>query len=312
MFMKEYYSKIKTKVHRKFEAFCENKLNNKCNMYHVINKNVKHEILLSQCYEWLSNKYSKVISDGVCINEKPKKSNYIWINWFQGEENAPDLVKACIKSIRKYFPDREIIVLSDDNISKYVEFPDFIYEKRKRNIIGSAHYSDLLRLELLCKYGGLWVDATVLCTSPDLLNSIENNRLFVFKQMDLTRKDIQSVVASNWCIYAWTNQRILLLTRELLYQYWSEFDYTANYFIFHLFFSMSTKRYNDDWERVPFYNNHSPHILQFELGKPFSEFRWKEIIKMSDFHKLNHHNDYSKCNGSFYKKIIDEYIQNSR
>ena len=40
-------------------------------------------------------------------------------------------------------------------------------EKHKNNIIDNTHFSDLLRLELLIKYGGTWIDASVLITKYD-------------------------------------------------------------------------------------------------------------------------------------------------
>jgi hypothetical protein len=37
-------------------------------------------------------------------------------------------------------------------------------EKYQKKIIDNTHFSDLLRLELLIKYGGTWIDASVLVT----------------------------------------------------------------------------------------------------------------------------------------------------
>ena len=51
-------------------------------------------------------------------------SDVIWICWFQGIENAPELVKKCYESIRKNNPDKRIVVITSENISEYVKFPD--------------------------------------------------------------------------------------------------------------------------------------------------------------------------------------------
>ena len=39
-------------------------------------------------------------------------------------------------------------------------------EKKKKGIISRTHYSDLLRLEILGNYGGIWLDSTFFCTKP--------------------------------------------------------------------------------------------------------------------------------------------------
>lgn len=272
----------------------------------INNNNIRADIKANIVYHEMECKYKKIIENGV---ESPgsKKSNYVWICWFQGEENAPDLVKACINSIRQNLPDKEIIILSDKNISEYVHFPDYIVKKRQEGKISAAHYSDLIRVFLLCEYGGLWVDATVLCTELNACRFFEKQPLFIYQKMDLTRHDKDPIIASSWLIYSQSNQRILLLTKKLLCEYWKHTDELNNYFLFHIFFAISSRRYEEDLKAIPFYNNHSPHTLQFELADKFSEARWDEICGFSWFHKLNHHNDYQNYPESFYQKIIEIY-----
>jgi len=45
-----------------------------------------------------------------------------------------------------------------------VELPGYIVEKWEKGRIPAAMFSDLLRVELLIKYGGTWIDSTVFCT----------------------------------------------------------------------------------------------------------------------------------------------------
>ena len=58
--------------------------------------------------------------------------------------------------------------------------PDYITDKWQRGIIGNAHFSDLLRLELLIEKGGYWIDATVLCTDSKMLEFIDKQPLFLY------------------------------------------------------------------------------------------------------------------------------------
>lgn len=277
-------------------------------IYYLKNKSLVFQQDIDYSYRKLKKQYKKVIEKGV-INLLPSKSsNNIWICWFQGEEKAPELVKACIASARKNFPDREIIILTDENLYDYINLPEYILQKREKGIIPNAQFSDLIRVELLCNYGGLWIDATVLVTENS--SKLLNNPLFVYRQLDLTRLGKSPIVASNWLIYANSNNNILLLTRELLWKYWKEKNVLENYFIFHIFFTIATERYPEQWEKVPIFNNHSPHTLHFELNNEYSKSRWEEIIGMSSFHKLNHHLNYSGGKDTFYKFIIESYKEN--
>lgn len=74
-----------------------------------------------------------------------KFSNKIWFCWLQGIENAPEIVKTCYNSLKINLPNKEIIVLTSSNLSKYVTFPDYIERKWKQGIISNTHLTDLLR-----------------------------------------------------------------------------------------------------------------------------------------------------------------------
>lgn len=86
------------------------------------------------------------------LNEIPQK---IWLYW----DGNSDLVNICIKNIEHYLPDFEINILNQNNLKIYL--PE-ILEKRKE--LPLANYTDLIRLELLYKYGGIWMDASILLT----------------------------------------------------------------------------------------------------------------------------------------------------
>lgn len=84
-----------------------------------------------------------------------------WILWMQGEENAPDVVRACISSARRHLHDYEVVVVTDENIHLYVTFSAIVTQALTDGRISRTHFSDLVRFALLSEHGGLWVDATI-------------------------------------------------------------------------------------------------------------------------------------------------------
>lgn len=281
---------------------------NYTNLLKSNNKSVKVIHRQTKVYNRLFKKYKSVIDSDVPTEISSNHCNKVWICWFQGEENAPELIKCCINSARKTMPDREIVVVTLKNLSKYANLPDYIIEKYKKGIIPPTHFSDLIRIELLCTHGGLWIDSTVLCTDgADQRKIILNSDLFLYKIFDLDICGDRPVLASSWLIYAKANHPILMLTRKLLYKYWETKNYLDHYFIFHFFLTMAARKYSDLWDRIPSYNNSSPHTMFFELLSEFNEERWKQLEKISDFHKLNRHNDYNTDRTTIYKHIIENY-----
>lgn len=103
-----------------------------------------------------------------CIRKK-NDSNRIWVFWYQGIKNAPDIVKACIASIIEHCSRYSVIVLDKNNMSEYYAPIEAIQRKLEDGLITITHFSDILRMNLLDSYGGRWIDATIFLTG-DVFN----------------------------------------------------------------------------------------------------------------------------------------------
>ena len=79
----------------------------------------------------------------------------VWFFWLQGIDQAPGLVKVCLASQRKHLPDYEFRVFDLSNYQQWIELPEFIVRKYKKGLIPAAFFSDLFRLSVLQKYGGV-------------------------------------------------------------------------------------------------------------------------------------------------------------
>jgi hypothetical protein len=237
---------------------------------------------------------------------KHESSNKVWICWFQGMENAPELVQRCYRSVKENIVGKEIVVITEENYRDYVEFPSFIQRKVELGIISKTHLSDLLRLELLIKYGGTWMDATILCTGmcPDYML---NSDLFVFQNLK-PGLDGHSTALSNWFISAKSNNCILKLTLFLLYEYWNKNDELVNYFIFHIFFQLACEKYSEEWSKVVPFSNSTPHILLLRLFEQYDENIWNAVKTQTPLHKLTYKFDkgQEKLKYTYYDVILGE------
>ena len=220
--------------------------------------------------------------------------------WFKGEENAPELYRACFNSLKKNINDYEIILITEDNLSQYVQFPPYILKKFKANIISPTHFSDLLRLELLIKYSGTWIDASVLLTKFD--DIFFKSNFFFFQSFNN-----KNVAGSSWFLTSEKEHPILKTTRDLLYEYWRKNDNQYNYFIFHFFFKLSCNKYYEDLKKVPEFSNEPVHILQTKLLTKFSEIEYKTILNNASIHKLTNRIPSKEEKGLFYHHILNDY-----
>ena len=95
----------------------------------------------------LRKKYSDYIREyltreGQKAPKERVRTDHIWILWLDGLDSAPEVVKACVRSVTEHFPDKKVHILTEDNYREYVTFPPFIQEKIDSGVISKTHMSD--------------------------------------------------------------------------------------------------------------------------------------------------------------------------
>lgn len=257
----------------------------------------------------LAKKYGKVLKE---FNAKWQENlphcerKTVWIFWWQGEKAMPPLVRKCYESVRENLKEWEIVLLSEKNYQQYAEFPTYILEKLQKGIT-LTHFSDLLRLELLIKHGGLWLDATVLCTNGNIPKSILKSELFVYCAQK-PGADGKATTMSSWLMWAKTNNRILMGTQAMLYAYWKKNKRLDEYFLLHHFMTIAMDFYKEDASKIPPFCNSVPHILLLHLFDEYDETYWDDLKRMVCFHKLTYKLDSKKCmvKETYYDMVINQ------
>lgn len=287
----------------------------KCLMTQKSFKSIYPEVL-KRVEPMLVAKYSHIVQASKrssSLSPEHKRSKIVWFCWLQGIEQAPGIVHACYNSIKRNIPDREIKVIDNENWKDYVELPDYIVGKWEKKRIPAALFSDLLRLELLIKYGGTWIDSTVLCTG---LNENQNENenyldadLFLFQY---TKQGSIPVSISNWFITACSNNEMLIVLRDMLYAYWKDYDCTLDYYIFHLFFSMLSKGYPGEILAMPYGQSTNGLVLAKHWGEKFDQKKWDRLTERVCFHKLAFRESRTITNSkdNYYSWIIKSYLLN--
>ena len=264
----------------------------------------KHRMLY---YKQLRRKYlDRCVADPVW-EKQPKVMNQdtIWFCWLQGIENAPLLVKRCLESLQKNLPDKKIIVIDSSNLGEYVSMPAYIMDKWAKGIIGHAHFSDMLRLELLIQRGGYWIDATVLCTDGHMLELMDKEPLFLYSFYYFGFNP-EIMELNNWFIKSCTNNNILCLLRKLLYTYWAENDRAKDYFLTQIFLTMAVEYYKEEYHAMPIVSQVDAHILATYIAEPFDRGKYELLKQSTGFHKLSTRFEQESIQkkGCFYDVVI--------
>ena len=109
------------------------------------------------------------------------RNRTLWLLWTQGFENAPEVVKLCLESWKQHNPEWDIRALDEAALNRLVDLPLLTVTDRP-DITPQVH-SNLTRLSLLRRYGGVWADATVFCCEPldNWLEPYAKEGYFVFR-----------------------------------------------------------------------------------------------------------------------------------
>lgn len=238
----------------------------------------------------------------------------IWVCWFQGVENAPYLVKKCVESIKKS-TNHPVNLISADNMCDYIQFPEYVIEKYKSGLITNAQMSDILRMSLLAKYGGLWIDSTVFAPNK-IPEEVFKQEFYTCKRM----KDSEMYISENrWTSFINGCQRGCVVQKamcELFYEYWKNNDSLIDYLLVDYFMCTVydeipyAKKLIDDLE----YNNPQIDRLQNVMGNSFDENEYKQIINAKDtyFYKISWRMDFPEFTSdkkpTFFKMFMEDKI----
>lgn len=252
-------------------------------------------------YEKYKNK-----SDSEAIKPKEKQ---VWIFWWQSIEKAPQIVQICYKSILKNFKGGKVILITEQNYKDYTDIPQTVIDKLKRGRFSLTHFSDILRVSLLSKNGGLWLDSTIF------LPSEIPSEFFEHSFYSIRAEDDFWIVFGKWCGFtqsSFINGIVTSFCRDFFYEYWEKFNDLADYFLIDFVILFG-------YEYIPAFRR-SIQLIRFMhqkfllLERTFSDVYSNEtfnsILNSSNFFKLSYKKGFpTKVNESItnYGYFLEHY-----
>ena len=277
----------------------------KTNSLYRIMVGQKHRMIF---YRRLKSKYLERCIKNRSYETLPKRCNCntVWFMWLQGIDNAPEIVRKCLESQRNCLSEKNIVILDEKNVFEYITLPQYILEKREAGIIADAHFSDLIRNELLIHYGGYWIDSTVYMTDNSLIKHIDDIPLFMFSYYYFGFNP-EVMELNNWFIHSYTNNNIICLVQRMLLEYWKDNDYAMNYFIYHIFESIANDYYEQEYKEIPIVSQAPSHILATYIYDDFDKKKFDMLLMSTGIHKLSTRFDMTKLKkkGNFYDVIVN-------
>ena len=165
----------------------------------------------------------------------------IWIYWDKGFDNAPFVVRKCADSWQKHNPGWDVRLLDDGNIKRYFDISAIVGENRPD--ISIQKISNIIRINLLSRFGGVWVDAACYCRKPldEWLDAYWGTGFFAFKKTEKDR------ILSNWFLAATQGNHLLTHFTAAHNAFWADHVFTNQ----HAWYGNKVRKKLRKWLNTP-------------------------------------------------------------
>lgn len=156
---------------------------------------------------------------------------------------------------------------------------------------------------LLDKYGGTWIDASLLMTDkiPE----------FILKQPFFILQSQDKEYVSNFFIHSGKNNFLIKTMKIYLEEYWKHENITINYYFFHSFFNYIIK---SDPTSINIYNNIIPYLnsivryMTDNIALNADEDAWNYLSHSCFMYKFQRKNKVAVKNpNSWYNFLLNKY-----
>jgi hypothetical protein len=158
----------------------------------------------------------------------------IWIMWWQGiTDETPQLIKACIQSVKRHSSGRKVVLINQSNLKNYIQLPASLQTRLDEGNMTITALSDYVRFALLYNYGGIWLDATLYVTK-DFPDEICVTPIYT-RHQSTARRDNDNWIWSGFFIGGYQRNPLFYALMKIYEKYWSECSKQIDYLLIDIF-----------------------------------------------------------------------------
>ena len=282
-------------------------------------RNSWRQKILKYKYKTMSNYLYKYFTQST--QNKQKNNNcesafdgIIWTAWLQGEENAPEVIRITLASMRENANGHPVIVISNENVEQYIDIPKAIKTKHESGKMSHAHYADVIRMMILAKYGGLWLDATTFLSKPISEDAFKASFYSVgFKNVSAGKY----ISGGKWLVGLIGGKKgsiYISFISEMLSFYWKEHQVPIDYFVYdYLIWNLyqNDKSFCSLIESLPRMEYHT-NALRRIINESFDKGRMESLLIDKQIYILSYRGEYTKKtpegNMTLYGYLFNHYL----
>nr|WP_236683776.1 capsular polysaccharide synthesis protein [Demequina flava] len=241
--------------------------------------------------EWLKRHHDTIcsIADSFPTTEGRLDPGTIFIHWGQGIERAPAIVKLLARQPALQSGSFPVLELDSETVPAWVDIPTHVQRLRDNSY---PNYAVYVRLALLTRYGGIWMDPTVLVGEGFgklIASCIQGDVAFMPRFTSVHGGDHRP---SNWCIGAGEPGNVLLQRLQAALSLWCvDNDEYPEYHFFHTiveFLTQVDSGLAQVWATYPTVPSEGAHELALQLPLQYDAELCREILERNPLNKLTY------------------------
>jgi len=307
MNLKNLYNKLSSyvKTYGLIKGFKQARKQNKIHKQGI--KDLENLPLVESKMKDIIIKYSKQKIE----NKFDESQKNIFFFWWDGIDNAPNIVKTCYSKIKINYPDFKLIVVDKNNYNDLVNIHEDIIKKFENKEVTIQTFSDILRFKLLSTYGGVWFDSTLFIYQKfDILNNLNEFSFVTAIDKDTSNFINYDNIQTSWssfCIGGSKDNLLFHCMNEMYEYYILQLDLPIYYFLIDMFLTLC-KKYKVNNGILNKYSNINIKTSLFYMSTHLNEKVDSNILKDITLQKLNWRINLDKYKDNIYASLLKENL----
>lgn len=248
--------------------------------------------------------------------------------FWEPKEKMPAYIRLCMQTWQKFLPESEVVLLDYSNLEEWLGKD--VYDEILFRDFSLPKQADAIRCALLKKYGGLWLDADTILTSPQVKDylMIDSELVMISKHLAFIKANNNSKIIADWYnqiqynlkFYKdvkYQNNAVQKILHPRRYRRVENWDYLGNYILHKMlktknkkkFFSIDRMEINalpelnnkkndnlvENYQNFYFENDYSQDVIKNTKGIILLHNSWtpQQFLEMNEEEFLSRNNTLS-------------------
>ncbi len=234
--------------------------------------------------------------------------NRVWVFWYTGLETAPSIVKKCIEEMKKV-EEIDLVVLDKNNLDNYFNWNEDIKKRFTDGTISVTFLSDVIRNQLLSRFGGFWFDATLLIIDKSFLKEHMNDNFYSLKHGDYAAcSHFNNGMWSSFLTGAPKNHPLTSFAYEFFCWYCSKYESLVDYFLIDYVYMLAYLSFDQVKTQIDSLEAENEDVFYMgrNIHKKCTAVKWEQVLYKNKLQKLIWNVKGAEKLGkeSFYSRIL--------